>query len=238
LIGDRDGIRALQLAGGREAATDFAIIAVPWRRVWDLIPEELRAPLASLQAADSIQSSPISGVHLWFDRAITDLPHAVLVGRLSQWLFRRDVGSSHYYQVVISASRDLGELSNEQTVAEVLADLRSILPAARDAILRDAKVITEREAVFSYTPELDASRPTTRTAVRNLFLAGDWIQTGWPSTLESAVRSGYLAAESVLQQLGQATNLLSADLPRGWLARWMLPPTRTDTDTSSRADRV
>jgi squalene-associated FAD-dependent desaturase len=216
VLGDDKRLCGLRLAAGNEVACDGAIIAVPWRRVWPLVPESLQTTLNNLQATERIASSPISGVHLWFDRAITDLPHAVLVGRLSQWLFRREVGGSHYYQVVISASRDLSALTPEQIISAVRDDLRSVFPAARAAVLHQAKVVTEREAVFSYTPEFTALRPGTQTAIPNLFLAGDYVQTGWPATLESAVRSGYLAAEGVLQQFDQPAKLMVDDLPRGW----------------------
>jgi uncharacterized protein with NAD-binding domain and iron-sulfur cluster len=75
--------------------------------------------------------------------------------------------------------------------------------------------------VFSYAPGLDARRPPQATAVPNLFLAGDWTDTGWPATLEGAVRSGYLAAEGVLARLNRPARLLAPDLPRGWLAKWL-----------------
>lgn len=212
-------IEAIRFADGRQESFDAIVIATTWRRVEALIPEELRGVLAGLATAATFAGSPISGVHLWFDRPLTSLPHAVLVDQLSQWVFRREVGEQHYYQVVISASRDLRGMRSDEVVATVCDDLRTMFPAAREAKLLSSKVVTERDAVFSYRPGLDALRPDQRTAIGNMFVAGDWTQTGWPSTLEGAVRSGYLAAEGVLAHLGRPQLLLVDDLPASWLAR-------------------
>jgi uncharacterized protein with NAD-binding domain and iron-sulfur cluster len=102
---------------------------------------------------------------------------------------------------------------------EVLEDLRSVFPEAKGAQLVRAKLITEGQAVFSVRPGLDARRPRQQTAIPNLLLAGDWTRTGWPATMEGAVRSGYLAAEGVLERLGRAERVVVGELPRGWLAR-------------------
>ena len=212
-------INAIRFADGSQQNFDAIIIATTWRRVEALIPAELCCVLAGLSKASTFTGSPISGVHLWFDRPLTTLPHAVLVDRLSQWVFRREVGQQHYYQVVISASRDLRGMQPDEVVAAVYDDLRTIFPAAREAKLLSSKIVTERDAVFSYHPGLDAMRPDQRTAIGNLFVAGDWTQTGWPSTLEGAVRSGYLAAAGVLAHLGRPQHLLVDDLPSSWLAR-------------------
>jgi squalene-associated FAD-dependent desaturase len=197
LLEESGRVGGLRLGSGETIPYDQVILALPWRRVFGVIPPALQDKLRHLNLADQISSSPITGVHLWFDRALTALPHAVLVDRLSQWVFRRDMAGQHYYQVVISASRDLSKLSHEEVVGMVVADLRAIFPPATDAQLLSSKVVTEREAVFSYRVGLDDLRPPQTTAVPNLFLAGDWTQTGWPSTLESAVRSGDLAAEAL-----------------------------------------
>ena len=212
-------IDSICFADGTRQTFDAIIIATTWRRVEVLIPAELRDVLPAFSVASTFAGSPISGVHLWFDRPLTSLPHAVLVDRLSQWVFRREVGEQHYYQVVISASRDLRGMRPDEVVATVCDDLQTIFPAAHAAKLLSYKIVTERDAVFSYRPGLDALRPGQRTAISNLFIAGDWTQTGWPSTLEGAVRSGYLAAEGVLAHLGRPQRLLVDDLPSSWLAR-------------------
>lgn len=210
------------VAQGQERRYDALVLATTWRQVASLLSDELHAALPDVAAAESFDASPISGVHLWFDRPITPLPHAVLVDRLSQWVFRRPVGEGgHYYQVVISASRDLKSLAAGEVIAAVLDDLRQVFPDACGAKLVAHKIVTEKEAVFSYRPGLDDARPLQTTAAENLFLAGDWTATGWPSTLEGAVRSGYLAAEGVLSFAGRSARLLAPDLPRGRLVRWL-----------------
>ena len=224
LIADGQRVTSIARDGQPNATFDAIVVAVPWRKISTLVPANLRTLLPDFSNATEIAASPITGVHLWFDRPLTSLPHAVLIDRFSQWVFRRDVAERHYYQVVISASRDLRGMTSAAIGGQVVADLAAVFPDAGAAKLLASKVVTEQEAVFSYSVGFDAARPCQRTAIENLFLAGDWTQTGWPSTLESAVRSGYLAAEAVLEHAGRPTRLLAPDLPRGWLARMLLGP--------------
>lgn len=221
---------AVRLAGGERQEFDAIVVALPWRRAREAFDDALASQLPELARLDEIESAPISGVHLWFDREITPLPHAVLVGKQSQWLFNRGRCKSgengapigHYYQVVISASRSLAGRDREQAIREIVMELASIWPAAGQAELLHARLVTEQTAVFSLKPGLEQLRPQQQTALSNLALAGDWTRTGWPATMEGAVRSGYLAAEAVLKGFGQSQKLLVDDLPRGRLARMML----------------
>ncbi len=213
-------VAGLQFAEGGSVEFDFLILAVPWTRVGKLLTLRLQAVVDPQNRFATISSSPISSVHLWFDRPITDLPHAVFVERLSQWVFARSSELSakeHYYQVVISASSDLIGRDRQSIVDEVLADLKIAFPSTGSAQLVRWQLITEQQAVFSVQPGLDAIRPTQQTAIPNLMLAGDWTRTGWPATMEGAVRSGYLAAEAVLANLGRPERILVSDLPRSWL---------------------
>lgn len=212
-----------------QVPVDAAVVALPWRRVREVFDESLAARLPEMATIDQIESAPITGVHLWFDREITPLPHAVLVGRLSQWLFNRgrragDEASpaGHYYQVVISASRGLANFPRQELIGQIVGELATIWPAAREARLLHARLVSEQAAVFSVRPGIERLRPSQQTAIANLALAGDWTRTGWPSTMEGAVRSGYLAAEAILRSAGQPERLLVPDLPRGWLAKWLL----------------
>lgn len=194
----------LVLADGQTRTFDQLIIAVPWRQVGRILSDELRAALPCLGGVAAIQPAPITAVHLWFDRPVLPLPHAVLVGRLSQWVFRRGdpsetaPGREHYCQVVISASHQLKYADREAIVAQVREELADIWPTFRAANLLRWRMVTHPEAVFSVRPELDALRPSQRTAVPNLFLAGDWTATGWPATMEGAIRSGRLAVGALL----------------------------------------
>ncbi|MBN2475018.1 MAG: FAD-dependent oxidoreductase [Pirellulales bacterium] len=220
---------AVVLSDGSRCESDFVVLAVPWRRIRSLFPNTPHPAVPALSGTEQIRSAPITAVHLWFDAPLTELPHAVLIGKLSQWLFRdrtgafsADSGSAHYHQVVISASHMLGGRRRDDILAEVLRDLRSLWPSAHSARLLHWRVATRPAAVLSACPGLDDLRPGQRTPVENLFLAGDWTATGWPSTMEGAVRSGYLAAEAVFERLHRNARILVPDLPRGRLARVML----------------
>ena len=196
-----DGRRAgeLVLADGARRAFDAAIVAVPWRRVRGLFAENLLSQMPSLADVERIEPAAITAVHLWFDRPITPLPHAVLVGRLSQWLFAKPCGAGrHYYQVVVSASHRLGPRTHDVWLADVRGELEAEWPEARRAKLLHGRVVTQPAAVFSMTPEVERFRPPQQTPLGNLSLAGDWTSTGWPATMEGAVRSGRQAVESLL----------------------------------------
>jgi squalene-associated FAD-dependent desaturase len=217
----------VELADGTSHGFDYLILAAPWRRVESLLAKTLRQKLPELDGWSEQPSSPITGVHLWFDRPITQMTHAVLVGHLSQWVFNHGCTASgangdqdhYYYQVVISASRDLSSLDRVDLVDRVVDELRSVWPQSEQARLVRSQVITQRDAVFSYTPGLDRRRPKQQSSLPQLMLAGDWTHTNWPATMEGAVRSGYLAAEAVLTQLGRPQSFLVPDLQPGWLVR-------------------
>ena len=169
---------------GKALTADRYICALPFEKL----------PAMGLPAPD-LQHSPITGVHLWFDREVTTLPHATLLGRTMQWMFNKDRG--RYLQLVVSASRDLTALSRQEIIEMAVGDLRLFLPRVRDANLVKAHVVKEQRATFSAAPETESLRPGTESSIANLYLAGDWIRSGWPATMEGAVRSGYLAAEAV-----------------------------------------
>jgi len=227
------------VAGGRWQVTagdgepqefDRVIVAVPWHQLAGLLGPDVQLDKAWLNDLAAWEAAPITGVHLWFDRPITSLPHAVLVGRLGQWLFNRtgaaetgsEISGEYYYQVVISASRDLAGRDREALVTELCGELRAIWPEAAAARLLRSRVVTEQSAVFSVKPGSERMRPSQRTPIDGLLLAGDWTATGWPATMEGAVRSGYLAAEEVTASLGRRRKFLVADLPRSWLARMLI----------------
>ena len=124
-------------------------------------------------------------------------------------------GRARYLQIVISASYDLVSMDKTAIRDALLAELGAIWPAAREANLLRWWVVTEHGATFAVRPGIDALRPVQRTPVEGLFLAGDWTATGWPATMEGAVRSGYLAAERILEDLGRPAMLLAARPRRG-----------------------
>ena len=237
LHGDGERITHIATRTGEEIPVEEVIVAVPPYRLLPMLEADGSVAFRSAKGRSfaeqkatlaALETAPIASVHLWFDRPLTDLPHAVLVDRLSQWMFNRSTpgeptDEGWYCQVVISASRDVESLGSEATIAKVADELRSIWPEARDAQLIRGRLVVERRAVFSVTPGIDAIRPVQQSLIPNLQLAGDWTQTGWPATMESAVRSGYLAAENVLRRLGRPAPLLQPDLPSVWLSRWAFP---------------
>ncbi len=198
---------SLLLADGTRRSVDFVVLAVPWWQAPRLVARPLRAMLPELEAACQLPPAPITAVHLWFDRPVTPLAHAVLVGRTSHWLFQPVFAGQpgeHYCQVVISASHGLRGTCQADLVHRVCHELRQAFPSAPAVRLLRSRVVTEPKAVFALTPGAARLRPTHQTAVPNLMLAGDWTATGWPSTMESAVRSGQGAAQAILARLGWA----------------------------------
>ena len=127
-----------------------------------------------------------------------------------QWMFNKDSG--RYLQLVVSASRDLTNLSRNEIIEIAIGDLRLYFPRVRDANLVKAHVIKEQRATFSAAPETESLRPTPESGLPKVFLAGDWTRTGWPATMEGAVRSGYMAAEGVAQAAGQPRRFLIPDV--------------------------
>ena len=153
-----------------------------------------------------MEPSPITGIHLWFDREITPLEHAVLLERTIQWMFhkskilatRRDSAQSgSYLELVVSSSKTLVDKPRGEIIELAVRELGEFFPVVREAKLTKATVIKEVHATFSPTPGSDAFRPSHNSPWPRLFLAGDWTATGWPSTMEGAVRSGYGAAEAL-----------------------------------------
>ncbi len=217
----------VELRDGRILAADEIILAVPSFSVAALLPEQIAA-LPVIQGLKQLEWAPISSVHLWFDRPIMPLPHATLVDRLSQWVFDRGVVNAptgdvaNYYQVVISASRDLEGREQSDIIRDVVTELTAIWPMSNGCRLIHGRVVTEHKACLSMLPQNEALRPGSQSPISNVSFAGDWTATGWPSTMEGAVRSGYLAAENVARHLGEAKRFVQPDLPVSWLARVLL----------------
>jgi len=185
------------VAGERRVAQHY-ICALPFEK---LAAVGLTAP--------ALEHSPITGVHLWFDREVTNLPHATLLDRTMQWMFNKDGG--RYLQLVVSASRELTPLSRAEIIDMAIGDLRLFFPRVCQANLVKAHVIKEQRATFSAAPETGPLRSTPDSGIANVTLAGDWTRTGWPATMEGAVKSGYLAAEWVARAAGKSETFVVPD---------------------------
>jgi uncharacterized protein with NAD-binding domain and iron-sulfur cluster len=155
---------------------------------------------ATLDAADRTEASPIVTVNLWFDRIVTDHVLVGLPGRTMQWIFdkRRVFGEqASHLSLVSSGAEKIVSLANEELIDLATREVNHAIPAARGAAVRRAVVVREKRATFSVAPG-QPSRPEARTAIPGIFLAGDWIDTGLPATIEGAVRSGHVAASQAL----------------------------------------
>ncbi len=204
---------------------DYLVLAVSFDVLARLLPDGLEAaPLAA--KLEHFTTSPITGIHLWFDREISDLDHAVLLDRTIQWMFHksrrieaRETGSGSYVELVVSCSRSLVEKSRAEIVEMAVRETQEFFPGARAAKLVKSTVIKEVNATYSPGPGMDQYRPGAVTAWPRVFLAGDWTATGWPATMEGAVRSGYLAAEALSRAAGGTGKVLVADLPASGLMK-------------------
>jgi squalene-associated FAD-dependent desaturase len=186
----------------RSFPIDKVISAVPWFALAELFDTPPPALSDVLDRARRMASSPIVTVNLWFNRRIIDEPFIGLPGRAMQWVFDKrlvfgpgnDV-ASHLSLVSSGAAPILG-MANHELIALAQQEIFEALPESRAATLVRATVVREPRATFSLAPGQPA-RPSTQTALRGFVLAGDWIETGLPATIESAVRSGHRAAEVV-----------------------------------------
>jgi squalene-associated FAD-dependent desaturase len=187
-------------AAARVVFDGDAVCAAPWH-AWPGIFAPTPAALQPIvDAASKTPSSPIVTVNLWFDRVVMDQPFVGLPGRVNQWVFDKRLAfgeRASHLSTVSSGAADVVARSNEQLIELAMAEITDAIPAAADASLRHATVVREKRATFSLAPGLP-KRPGTRTAVRGLLLAGDWIDTGLPATIESAVVSGHEAAKRIL----------------------------------------
>jgi squalene-associated FAD-dependent desaturase len=206
-------VTQLILRDGSSISADWYVLAVPFDRINALFPRWV-ADEEYFNCASLLTPSPITSVHLWFDRPVMTLPHAVLVGCLGQWVFNRGevTPGEHYLQVVVSASGQLKGLGREEIERRITAELTRIFPRVAATKLMRARVVTEHSATFSAMPGVDRWRPSQESPIANLALAGDWTATGWPATMEGAVRSGYLAAEVILARDGRPERILRPDL--------------------------
>ena len=217
---DTDGV--LLCVGGENVRADFAVLATPFGGVEKLLPDTPEAE-GLRERLRKLESSPVTGIHLWFDREITSLEHAVLLERTIQWMFhkskilatRKDSAQDgSYVELVVSSSKALVDKPRGEIIEMAVRELGEFFPIVREAKVTKATVIKEVHAAFSPKPGSDAFRPSNNSPWPRLFLAGDWTATGWPSTMEGAVRSGYGAADVLSGQ-----KFLVPDLPARGLMR-------------------
>jgi squalene-associated FAD-dependent desaturase len=210
--------RAVERSGGALAVAsdegrveaDAVVVAVPHEAAPELLPP---GALPDGLRLELLGASPIVNLHVVYDRVVTNLPLAAGLGTPVQWVFDRSAGAGleregrQYLAVSLSAAAGEVELSTAALRERYLPALAELLPAARQAQVTQFVVTRERTATFMPAPGTAALRPATATAVPGLFLAGSWTSTGWPATMESAVRSGLIAARAALVSLGRSNGL-------------------------------
>ena len=202
---------------------DAVLSALPWEKLDALMGNEKASMDTRLHQLSELGHSPILGAHVLLDRPVLHVPHLVMPNRNVQWLF--DKGSipsgGQHLHAVISAADDWMDRSQEEIQTAVMADVVAACPEASSADIVQFRAIKERRATFRATPTAEAIRPHASPAtggtdqnIKNLYLAGDWCATGWPATMEGAVRSGYAAAAAITGQGG-----VEADASAGLLFR-------------------
>jgi hydroxysqualene dehydroxylase len=180
------------LSDGRSLEADGVILALPPGRVRELSP-------AALPDDPGLGSSPILNVHVWYDRPVMDEAFVAVIDSPAQWVFNRTAmgsssGPGHHLAVSVSGAREEVVRSKGELIEAYTAELAHLFPRARAAVVERALVVKEPEATFAASPGQAARRPAAETPVDGVLLAGAWTDTGWPATMEGAVRSGIRAA--------------------------------------------
>lgn len=201
-----------------------AVSAVPPDRLNRLVSNAAKKADPRLTKLDRIEFSPILGVHMLFKGEVMDLRHLAIVGRATHWLFNKgsDERGRQLVSAVISAADEWMNLDEMEIIRRVIDDVHHVLPGARGIDPIEARAVKERHATFAPVPGMEELRPGAKAGtiglegggIHNLLLAGDWCDTGWPATMESAARSGYAAAGAIIHQ-----ECIVEDVPTGWLAR-------------------
>lgn len=217
LLVDGSSVRGVRCSDGNIYVARSYISAVPHYSLLSLllpIPHSSTTPFLHIS---KFESSPIITIHLWLDRQIMEQEFVALLDSRVQWVFNRSrmlrkplaasnstttvAKSRQYLSLVISGAGEYVEMDKEKLVEAGMEDLRRVFPEARSANVVHSLVIKEKRATFTPKPEVEPLRPSSRTVFENLVLAGDWTDTGLPSTIEGAVVSGRRAAEAVASYL-------------------------------------
>ncbi|MEE9199700.1 MAG: hydroxysqualene dehydroxylase HpnE [Dehalococcoidia bacterium] len=197
-------IAGVALSDGDLLTADYYVSAVPYHVLPSILPPVLRDdPFFS--RASGLTSSPIVNVHIWYDRPVAGFEFAAFLNSRVQWVFnksrmlRHGGGKGQYLCLSISGAREYIDMPKEAIQKSFLEEMERVLPRARAAQVVQVTVVKEPKATFSPAPGALRYRLPSRTPVENLFLAGEWTNTDWPSTMEGAVRSGIAAAREVVK---------------------------------------
>ena len=217
LIAESGEIQAVQLGTGEIKSGRIFVSALPFDVLLGVLPPEaLEMPY--FQRLTGLQSSPIVNVHLWYDRAVMEEDFCAFADSPLQWVFNKSrifsrssfslneltVGSGdesndgQYICISLSAAWEYIDQPREALAERFVDEMARVFPAAKKCRVERVVVVKQRQATFRCLPGANDLRPDSPSPYRNFFLAGDWTNTGWPSTMESAARSGYNAAQAIL----------------------------------------
>ena len=208
-------------ANGTAYTAKAVILATDFKQTRQLLSG---LPGGQLPIFDRLVAAPITTIHLWYDRDVSGLDHAVLLDTRIQWVFTKSrirrwpTERGSYQELVISASWPELEMGRDDILHSAIREFETFFPAAKQAQLLKSGVLKEARATFSVVPDLDRDRPSQATPWTGLYLAGDWTATGWPSTMEGAVRSGRLAAGAAT---GNPKRFMAPELPATGVMRWL-----------------
>lgn len=194
IIFEDNSVNGIRTRDNRIIKGDYYISAVPYYSLQKLLPPSIINKYHSyFSCLKELKSSPIISFHLLFDKPIFDKPFAAFINSPVQWVFNKNMIIS----LVISGAQEFVNMDSEQLLAMALTELRKFLPEANSANLLYSRIIKEKSATFIPAPGIHKYRPPQESPIKNLFLAGDWTDTGLPATIEGAVLSGYKCAELI-----------------------------------------
>jgi len=208
LLLEGERIAGVRLADGSVLRGECYVCAVPHQTLLTIIPPSLRGD-PFFQRASKLTTSSIVNIHVWYDRPVMDLDFAAFVNSEAQWVFNKSkmwhlAYDGQYLDISLSGAQHYIDLSNEELTERFTCELRRLFPKARRARVERCLVVKQPQATFAAVPGSTKYRLPSRTPIENLFLAGDWTATGWPATMESAVRSGLACAREILDLAPQA----------------------------------
>ncbi len=202
-------VTGIELETGQKIAADAVLTAVPASETVkltknsDLIPEHF-------EPATNMETAPIVGVHIWYDRQILDDRFVAVLDSPLQWVFNvtrmheqeaEHPQSGQHIAISLSGAWEWKERSKAELREIFVTEMARVFPEASDAVVERFITVKMMDATFRVTPGSEQYRLPQETSVPGLFIAGDWTRTGWPSTMESAVRSGNLASDSIAKYL-------------------------------------
>lgn len=210
-----------------EFRSRYVVLALPFEGLQKLLPgmPEVTGVEGLADQLAHHRHWPICSAHLWFDRQITELDHAVLLDRDIHWMYHKSRwqegrdGEGSYVELVISVSREFAALSREEALERAVSQLAEYFPVVKEAKLVKSALTKDVRATFGVPPGIDQYRPGAVSPWPKCYLAGDWVATGWPSTMESACRSGVLAAEALCRAAGRPRSILPPELKPTGLMR-------------------